>query len=431
MAKVLIFTYYWPPSGGPAVQRWLSLAKLLPEFGVELIVITPDEQYASFSMWDESLNAEIPDDLRVHKTKTFEILSFYKKTVGKGNIPTAGFANESSPSFLQKVARRVRGNCFFPDPRKGWNKYALRQAREILQKEQVDWVITAGPPQSTHLIGLQLKKEFGVRWMCDFHDAWTNVWYYDTLMRTNWAKAKDAKMELNVLRQSDSIMTVGEQIYQDFTQKLGSDQKLRLHSMGYDEELFGDVKPAQQETFTIVYTGTMADNYEPQVLFEGLKELSEEQPSFSYKLKLVGLISDGIKSDIETIGILESTEMLGYRPHKEAIDHLKSGALLLLVSPNSVQSKMIIPGKIYEYFATRIPILNLATADTETYQMIERESAGKTFDRSQKAEIKKYIWSLFQAWKTEPESILNKSEGFKKYARRTEAKGLAEVLAHS
>lgn len=430
MAKVLIFTYYWPPSGGPAVQRWLSLAKLLPEFGVEPIVIAPDEQYASFSMWDESLNAEIPGNLRVHKTKTFEILSFYKKTVGKGNIPTAGFANESSPSFLQKVARWVRGNFFFPDPRRGWNKYALKQAREILQKEQIDWVITAGPPQSTHLIGLQLKKEFGVKWMCDFHDAWTNVWYYDTLMRTKASRKKDAKMELEVLQQADKIMTVGEQIFQDFTQKLGSDEKLRLHSMGYDEELF-DKPSIQQDTFSLVYTGTMADNYEPQVLFEALKELGDEQPTFEYDLKLVGLISDGIKAEIESIGISNRTEMLGYRPHKEAIDYLKSGSLLLLVSPNSVQSKMIIPGKIYEYFATRIPILNLATLDTETYQMIEQEKAGKTFDRHQKAEIKNYIWQLFEAWRTDPESILNKSDGFKKYARRAEAKGLADVLTHS
>lgn len=428
MHKVLVFTYYWPPSGGPAVQRWLSLSQLLPEFGIEPIIITVDPASASYVLLDQSLEKRVPAGLAVHKTKSFEILTLYQRLVGKDKLPTAGFANESEPGLLQKAMRWIRGNCFFPDPRKGWNRYALQKAREVIKAQDIKAVITAGPPQSTHLIGEQLQKEFNLFWLCDFHDAWTNVWYYDELKKTNWAKNIDLRTEKRVLEKADHIITVGNQIKADFSQKLGNDTKIRIHSMGYDDDQF-DVRPeVPKDVFTITYTGTMADNYEPEALFEALSQLRKQHTDFLCNVQLVGLISEGIKKKVEELGIADMVELKGYMPHAEAIDCLKQSCMLLLVSPNTPQAKMIIPGKIYEYLATGIPILNLATQDTETARIISECEGGATFSRSNIDEIKDYLWNYFLIWKKNPEDILSTSMAYKKYSRRREAEELAGSL---
>lgn len=427
MPKVLVFTYYWPPSGGPAVQRWLSLADLLLKEGIEPIVITVDEASASYTLKDNSLNNRIPSDLRVIKTKSFEILHFYQKLLSGGDLPTAGFANESDPSLFQKLARWIRGNFFFPDPRKGWNQFALNAARQLLEKEDIKGVITAGPPQSTHLIGAQLKKEYDLFWLCDFHDAWTNVWYYDELKRTQIAKSIDRNMELSVLRDCDLIITVGQQILDDFVAKTGQPEKVNLHSMGYDEVLF-DTAIEPVEEFVITYSGTMADNYEPGSFFKAVKQLVEERPDWNLKIRLVGLISDGIHDQIKSVGLEQKTEITGYLPHGRAIDLLRSSSLLLLVSPNTPGSEMIIPGKIYEYMASRIPILNLSTQHSETAQILTDCEAGVTFERNEIEEIRNYISSTYQSWLSNPKKLLNTTDHFKKYSRQTEAKILAQTL---
>ncbi len=428
MRKFLVFTYYWPPSGGPAVQRWLALSELLPQFGIEPIIIAPHEQFASYVLLDESLNERIPKNLRVVKTKTFEVLNFYQKSLGKGKLPTAGFANESNPSFLQKVARWVRGNLFFPDPRKGWNKYAIKAAEALIAENDFEGIITAGPPQSTHLIGKHLKNKYGLYWLCDFHDAWTNVWYYNELMKSNWAVKLDLKMEKQVLQQCDHIITVGRQIITDFTQKLGSENKITLHSMGFDDDLLIEPEKPQDQAFTICYTGTMASNYEPKVVFLAVKKLIEKYPESQIKVDLYGLIADSISNTINELKLETVVELKGYVAHKTAIEAIKSAVILLLVSPNTPQAKMIIPGKIYEYLATRNPILNLAEKGTETYDIIKECEAGATYNRSQESEIFDFLERAYLSWKKNPASIKNQNNTFLKYSRKTEAANLAELL---
>lgn len=428
MHKVLVFTYYWPPSGGSAVQRWLSLSQLLPEFGIEPIIVSVDPKYASYVLLDETLEARIPENLAVHKTKTFEILTIYQKMLGREKLPAAGFANQSDPGPIQKAMRWIRGNFFFPDPRKGWNRFALKKARQLIAQEDIKAVVTAGPPQSTHLIGETLQGEFDLYWLCDFHDAWTNVFYYDELRKTSWAKKIDLETEKRVLEKSDRIITVGNQVMADFSDKLGSSDKISIHSMGYDDALFEERPVPPADTFVISYTGTMADTYEPESFFEAILLLKKELPNFKYKVSFVGLISDGIQKKIQEMGLSDLVEFKGYLSHSAAVECLKRSCMLLLVSPNTPQAKMIIPGKIYEYLATGLPIFNLATADTETARIIEDCEAGATFDRNDVSSIKSYLLQEYKKWEKDPKSILSKSDKYKKYSRREEAKGLAEIL---
>ena len=187
MKKVLVITYYWPPSGGAGVQRWVKFIKYFKDQNINPFIISVDPDFASYPLIDNSLKNDIPDNTNVYLTKTNEPYSLYKK-INNNQTPYAGFANEGRPNFFQKIARFIRGNFFIPDSRKGWNNFAYKKAVEILEKENIDTVITTSPPHSTQLIGLKLKETQNIKWIADLRDPWTDIYYYKSMLHTKWAK---------------------------------------------------------------------------------------------------------------------------------------------------------------------------------------------------------------------------------------------------
>jgi hypothetical protein len=208
MEKILLINYYWPPCGGPAVQRWLDITNYIEAKGIQTYVVTIDEKVATFPSYDASLQNRIAKSTKVFKTDTSELFDIYKKFVGNGKVPTTGLVDEPNPGFLKKVARFIRGNFFLPDPRIGWNKHAYKMAKTLIEQHNIKVVFTAGPPQSTHLVGLKLKREFPhVKWVTDIHDYWTEVSHLKLFYRTKIATYFDRKLERKVLVNADVIMT--------------------------------------------------------------------------------------------------------------------------------------------------------------------------------------------------------------------------------
>jgi len=269
--KVLIITYYWPPAGGAGVQRWLKMAKYLPQFGIEPFVLTVDESYASYPVVDPSFLDEVSSETKVYRTKSFEPLRIYGKLFGKKKVPYSGFTNVNTHTVGSKLSRWIRGNFFIPDARKGWNKYALPKALEIIKAENIETVITTGPPHSTHLIGLQLKnRKPTLKWIADFRDPWTDIYYYDDLLHTKRSKAKDLKLEKVVLNKSDLVLAVCPSNQKLLAQKLPKEQrgKIKLITNGFDEEDFEGVnRTSSDRILKIGYTGTLAQSYDVLPIF--------------------------------------------------------------------------------------------------------------------------------------------------------------------
>jgi len=277
MKTDLIITYYWPPSGGAGVQRWLKFSKYLPEFGCTPVILTVDENLASYAQLDHSLVEEINPDLKVHKTKTFEPYNLYRKLSKKKEIPYGGFSNQKKVTLFEKFSRLVRGNLFVPDPRRGWNKYALRKALELIKAENIESVITSGPPHSTHLIGQKIKEQTGIRWIADFRDPWSDIYYYKELYHTLPARLYDSSLEKMVLSGADKIITVSEEVKKLLLRKIpGSEEKIAVIPNGYDESDFENVALIKNEFFTITYTGTISMSYRIEQFIEAIDLLPGE-----------------------------------------------------------------------------------------------------------------------------------------------------------
>ena len=276
--KALVITYYWPPAAGPGVQRFLKFCKYFKDFGWDPIVLTVEN--GSYSSTDSSLAKDIPQNTRVFKTKSFEPFQVYNRLRGeKGKtVPVSLIGIKEDKRYIQRLSLFIRANFFIPDARKGWRPFAVKKARKIINEIGIDAIITTGPPQSTHLIGLDLKKEFGIPWVADFRDPWTNVYYNRFFPRTKKTENKDRKLENAVLETCDAITVVSNGLANEFRDRAS---RVEIIYNGFDH---ADI-PAQEEfateKFTLEYIGNLKPNQNVEALYEAIGELVNENPDFS------------------------------------------------------------------------------------------------------------------------------------------------------
>ncbi|MCL6101896.1 MAG: glycosyltransferase family 4 protein [Bacteroidetes bacterium] len=426
MEKILIITYYWPPSGGAGVQRWLKFSKYLPEFGFEPIILTVDENQASYAQHDYSLLKEINPDLSVYKTKTFEPYNLYRKLTNKKEIPYGGFSNQKKVTFFEKLTRFIRGNLFVPDPRKGWNRYALKKAIELVNAEQIGVVVTSGPPHSTHLIGRRIKERTGIRWIADFRDPWTDIYYYKSLYHSKLATRFDRYLEKSVLTEADKIITVSEEVGKLLLQKIpGHIEKIVVIPNGYDEEDFDLVEPVRNEKFTITYTGTISISYRIDQFIEAVCQLPDRVKE-QLKIRFVGNVPDEIIDLFHRKNLGALIEVLGYVPHKQAISQMLGASILLMAIPDSPDNKGIVTGKFFEYLAAKRPILAIGPLDGEVDRMINKCHAGKLVSYDETGEMRLFILEIFEQEQRGQKG--SQTKGTEQYTRRNLTKELTENL---
>jgi glycosyltransferase involved in cell wall biosynthesis len=429
LKKILIISYYWPPSGGAGVQRMLKSVKYFPEFGIIPYVITVKEDQASYPSIDESLNKDVPAEAKIFRTDTFEPFGIYSKLLGKKSIPT-GFSNESNPGLFQKFSRFIRGNFFIPDARRGWIKFAYEEAAGIIERENIDTVFTTSPPHSAQLIGLKLKKKFGVKWIADLRDPWTDIYYYEEFNHLSFARKKDLKYEKEVLESADRIITVSKELKRIFVSK--SDridiEKIKVISNGYDEDDFRYMKnKIKSDEFIITYTGTLADSYNPSLFFHSLKKVIEKNPDVKIRIRFIGNPAGTLIEEMGSISLSNNLELIPTVPHDRSVGYLLNSTLLFLVIPEIKNDKGILTGKLFEYLAARKPIVCIGPEDGDAAEIINECKAGKTFERNKDTELTEYLDGLVKDWKS-GKDISVKNDTYKKYSRRSQAMELSEII---
>jgi glycosyltransferase involved in cell wall biosynthesis len=389
--KVLIITYYWPPSGGAGVQRWVKFAKYLPEFGWEPVILTVDLKHAAYPVSDNSLEKEISPDLQVYRTPATDYFSLFSRDRSK--IPSAGFAINPDNSLKGKISRFARGNFFIPDPRRGWNRYAFRKASELITSMDIRHVITTSPPHSTQLIGLRLKKTFpDIRWIADLRDPWTDIYYYRQFYPTFISEYIDSSFERKTLRLSDSIITVGPSLKKLFISKVKeTEAKTEIITNGFDPDDFTGAA-AIPGKFTITYAGTLSDIYPVKGFLEALASLKAAKIEFG--LKFIGGVSKNQRDLVMSKLSGDEVIFLPYSDHITAIRHLRESSVLLLIIPQHHGNRSIVTGKLFEYLASGRPVICLGPSDGDAASIISRTGHGRSFSYNDSANIGNYLAEL-------------------------------------
>ncbi|WP_375417480.1 glycosyltransferase family 4 protein [uncultured Hymenobacter sp.] len=402
--RLLIITYYWPPSGGAGVQRCLKFVKHLAEFNVEPTVITVDPARATYPVLDESLLAEVPPAVRVIRTATAEPFGSYQKLTGRA-VPYGGFASEARPGLLQQAARFVRGNLFLPDPRRGWNRYALAAVERLLAAgETFDAVLTSSPPHSTQLIGLELKKRHGLRWLADLRDPWTDIYYTKDLHRTAPAAWLDARYERRVLTQADAVLTTSAATRRLFLNKYPAlpAGKFQVLPNGYDEADFTAPSRPPADCLLITHTGTISETYGIEKLLRAVAECQRRHPLVPLRLRFVGQVSAGLRAQIEQAGLLPATELRPFVPHAQSVAYLLASSVLLMAIPDVASNDGILPGKVFEYLAAGKPVLCVGPAGSDADHLLRECGAGQALPYHDDELMLATLEALAARWRATP-----------------------------
>ena len=427
MKKALILTYYWPPGSGPGVQRWLKFSKYLPEFGWKPTVITVKN--GSYPYTDESLNDDVPREMNVIKTDTFEPFAIYNLLRGKkGKSVEVGLGSiKNKQSRFSQIANYIRANYFIPDARLGWNKYAFGAAVKHIKSEKPDVIITTGPPHSTHLIGHRLNKEFGIPWIADFRDPWTTIYYNSLLNRTNTSKLKDQAFEDEIVSNCSLLVVTTPGMEQEFSDR---SKKTICIPNGYDSEDFTD-HPIKKSGLKIrlAYVGNLKANQNVPALWKSISILAEEDHSFkaNFRLCLTGSVHEEIKQSIKDYSIDEMVEFHPFVSHKEAIQIMQQADALLLPIPQSESNKLILTGKIFEYLATQRPILSLGPIDGNAAEIVKNAGHHSMISYSDVDGIRLFISSIVKSANEGGKLQYIDNDEYKSYSR----KGLAETLSQA
>ncbi|MCX6195902.1 MAG: glycosyltransferase family 4 protein [Flavobacteriia bacterium] len=390
MKKVLIITYYWPPSGGSGVQRWLKFVKYFRDFGIEPIVLTVAPEFAALPNIDESLEHEIPVGIEVHKTRAKSPFGFYKK-IKKGAVPNSGFAGEGKANLFDNLFRFIRGNFFIPDARIGWNKFALEKARELIQLNAIDTVITSSPPHSTQLIGLQLKKEFNLKWLADLRDPWTEIYYNKLLFRTNWAKKIDYGYEQACLQNADTLIVVSEDIKRRFGEARETIlEKIHVIPNGFDEEDSSSEQIKNDAGLKYIsYVGNLGLQYPIEEFLKTFSESVKFDPQ--WRIRFVGNVSDIVNTEIQKLDLEKWVEFIPYVEHKKAVEYMINSDLLLLIIPNTENNKGILTGKLFEYIATGNPIIYIGPEDGDALEILKGNTVYISLNSKEKEAVIDFI----------------------------------------
>ncbi|MHC1774813.1 MAG: glycosyltransferase [Lentimicrobium sp.] len=425
--RVLIITYYWPPSGGAGVQRWLKFVKYLRAFGWEPVIYTPENP--EFPSLDISLAKDIPEGIEVVRTPIWEPYSYYKKLIraGKGERINAGFLSEKKrPGLAEKFSIWLRGNFFIPDARKFWIKPSVRFLVKYLEKHPVDAIVSTGPPHSMHMIALGVKQKTGLPWLADFRDPWTNIDFYHELMLSPRADRKHHRQEMSVLRTADEVVVISRSMKSDFLKIHPRDYSVITN--GFDEEdvLAEGIEPDRK--FTISHIGTMVKTRNPVILWQVLKTEAEENREFAQNLeiKLVGSVDFSVSASLEKAGLGRYVNKISYLPHNEVIKIQQQSQVLLLLINDTPNANVILPGKFFEYMASRRPILCIGPKDGDAAQVIENTNSGYIVDKDDVAGIQHTIKQLFARYQTGNTKM--ESKGIEGYSRQQLTADLAERL---
>ena len=410
MKRVLVITYYWPPSGGSGVQRWVKFAKYLPAEGWQPVIYTPENP--ELTSVDRTLEGEIPYEAEIVKYPITEPYDIYRRLMGKGastdmktlTQPGKGGDSVVTPiasgkkNWKQRLSLWIRGNLFVPDPRVGWVRPSVRFLKEYLKEHPVDVVVTTGPPHSMHLIGQALHRDLGLPWIPDFRDPWTRMYYLKYLPMTGRTWKRLYRMEQQVLDEASTVLAVTPLVQEEFQARTRT--RVAMITNGYDEEDFNQ-KVEPDTYFNIVHTGLFATDGNPLEFWKQLGDKASGDPAFrsALRIRLVGKVDREIYDAIAGAGLEENLVDLGYKDHLTAVREQMAATVLLLPLRNDPEYRPILPGKLFEYLAARRPVLGIGQEDGAMARVLSGTGAGTMADWDNGTAMRRFLDEAWEAFR--------------------------------
>jgi len=353
MKQVLIIAYYFPPMGLSGIQRTLKFVKYLPEYGWHPTVLTVSP-HAYFAFDDSFLQELRGHPLDIWRTKPGGVFSVLRSR------RTVSLKNEGARKFLNRLSQAL----FVPDNKIRWKKHAL-DFLSTKNLDAFDAVYATAPPFTDHLIGIEIKKRYGLPLVVDFRDAWLEYPYH--IYPTPWHRARHQTLERRVVTGADAVVTTNDFMRGILVRRYASDdveRKCSVITQGYDPEDFERADPSQcavdSDEVNFVYSGVFYEDRDPQMLYRALVELKETRPDVYGRLRfyMVGYVQEEYQAIARQMGVDERFVYCGYVEHGRAVEWLKAVDVAWFnIGARHKGFETVSPGKAFEYLGSGKPIM--------------------------------------------------------------------------
>lgn len=426
MKKVLIISYYWPPAGGIAVHRCLKFAKYLREFGWEPVICTAENP--EYPVLDEDNFKDVPKGVTILKTKIWEPYNFFKFISGKKKEERIHnvFLEEEKPSFAHKLGIWIRGNIFIPDARRFWIRPTVNFLSKYLKENPVDLIFTNGPPQTTHMIAYGVKKKLGIPWHADFQDPWTQVDYFPQLMLNPISRRIHEAMEQHVFRFADKV-TICSNTWKSDLESIGASD-VGVIVWGYDEEDFQNINVPISKKFTLSHFGSLGPDRNAKNLWKALSVIAKENSQFSadLEIELVGFIGHAIVDEINSLGLEKNLRLSGHISRRETLEQMHRSQVLLLILNDMPNVNGRLPGKLFEYLASRRPTLVIGPEESDASRIVLGVKAGSTCNFNDLEKMIKTVKELYEKFRTG--KLVSNQTDFSQYSNRNLTRKLSSYF---
>ena len=372
--------YYWPPSGGSGVQRWLFLANYFAAKGMDVTVYVPNNP--RIAQRDDALRQKVHQGITEIKVDGWEPMQHSSKPIGENLGEKRG--------VVKRFMLWVRANFFIPDARVYWAKAATQVFLKQHKQKPIDLIITSGPPHSLHIIGMQAKQQTGMLWIADFRDPWTGFFQNRSLPLSKKAKQKHKQLEQKVLQHTDRVVVTAPSLKSDF--KIHN-PNIAVLTNGYEQLL-----PTLTAAATgMVYAGSLKAQQNPTVLWQAIASLIKSNAAFgeAFSLDVYGKVATSIKAEVKSLGIETHVRFLGYQP-KEVVDvQLTNAKALLLLGINMPMTANVIHGKLFEYMAAQRPVLGIGPKPSDMQALFDAHQLGVYVSFTEQSIIKETLLSWF------------------------------------
>jgi len=422
MPKVLIITKFFPPFPNMASSRLGGLAKYLPKFGWEPIILMPDLKLKTDPRY-RVITTEYPGDTAGSAIKSLG-LNPSKRPVEQ--IPLPSYICESNNYFIVRFIDIIGGILIYPDAEKKWFPFALKEAERLLRTEPIDAIISSSAPVTAHMVASALNKQFQIPWVADLRDLWSQTHLHSYGLIRKW---RERRLEVQTLKNAAALTTVSQPLADELA-NLHLNKRINTILNGFDPD---DVTPAKLTTqFTITYTGLIYPRKQnPVALLRALRELidSRQIDPRQVCVRFIGRPQYWLRQEIKKKNLQNIVQEIERIPREESLARQRESQVLLFLNWNDPRQTGVYTGKIFEYLSARRPILAFGPRDV-TSKLIEDTRTG--FQTTNLSELKDCLLKLYTEFLSAGfVSYQGRDETISQYTQIEMARKFAELLTQT
>ena len=415
MKKVLIIAHLQHAS-----PRIPSLAKYLPEFGWQPIILTAPVGEKTDSpirvietgyrdvlgVWKRLFNFNQDEDLRREVKKRLGVTS-----------------KKSALDFILTLGGAIVN---YPDGDKGWKPFAVDAGDGVLQQEDIDAIISSSSPVTSHIIAKELKIKHKIPWVADLRDLWTqnHNYGYGPLR-----KLIDRRLELKTLSNADALVTVSP-VWAEKLRTLHKRETVYTITNGFDPAEVNTPPANLRAKFVITYTGGIyPGKQDPSKLFVALRDLFSDGfiDANDVEVRFYGPEEEWLAREIEGYGLSAIAKQYGMVSREIALENQRESQVLFHLTWEGQGERAGYSLKLFEYLAARRPILAIGLGNDMTRELLDETKSGIYAPTTE--DIKSVLRELYSEYKSKGEISYNGDrEKIDKYSYREKTRRFVEIL---